>query len=70
VNKYIPSNCNLDACCATVEPEELDNENDSNETTETDMSDTLSKASATTTATLPIPDPSHTAHHICYYTHH
>ncbi len=70
VNKYILSNSKLDACCTTVEPEELDSDNDSNETTKTEMSDTLSKASATTTATLPIPHPVHAAHHIYFYAHH
>ena len=66
----ILSNPKLDACCTTVEPEELDSESDSNDTTKTDLSDTLSKASGTTTATLPIAHPIHTAHHIYYYTHH
>ena len=69
VNKYIQSNPKLDACCTTVEPEELDNENDSNETTKTEMSDTLGKAPGTTTATLPISHRIHTTHHIYYYTH-
>ena len=68
VNKYIQSNPKLDACCTTVEPEELDS--DSDDTTKTELSDTLSKASGTTAATLPIPHPIHTAHHIYYHTHH
>ena len=68
VNKYIHSNPKVDTCCATVQPEGTDSETDSNETTKTEMSDTLSKTSATTTATLPAPHPIH-AHHI-YYVHH
>ena len=68
VNKYTLSNPRLDTCCTTVEPEEPDSESDSNETTKTEMSDTLSKTSATTTATLPAPHLIH-ANHICYVHH-
>ena len=68
VNKYILSNPKLDTCCATVQPEEPDSESDSNETIKTEVSDTIRKTSATTTATLPAPHPIH-AHHI-YYVHH
>ena len=68
-NKYILSNPKLHTCCTTVGPEEPDSESDSNESTKTELSDTLSKASAMTTATLPIPHPIHTARHI-YYVHH
>ena len=68
VNKYILSNPRLDTCCTTVQPEEADSESDSNETIKTELSDALSKTSATTTATLPLAHPVH-AHHI-YYVHH
>ena len=69
VNKYILSNPRLDTCCCTtVQPEEADSESDSNETFKTELSDALSKTSATTTATLPLTHPVH-AHHI-YYVHH
>ncbi len=64
VNKCILSDPKLDACCTTVEPEEFDSEGDSNETIKTEMSDMLSKASATTAAVLPIPHPIHIARHI------
>ena len=67
VNRFISSNPRLDSC-TTVEPEELDSESDSNETIKTELSDSLSKASAMTTATAPAPHPIH-AHHI-YYVHH
>jgi hypothetical protein len=65
----ILSNAKLDTCCATVEAEEFDGEGDRNETTKTEMSDTLGKAPGTTTATLPISHRIHTTHHIYYYTH-
>ncbi len=63
------SNPNLDTCCATVEAEEFDSESDSSDTRKTELSDTLSETSGTTTATLPIAHPIHTAHHVYYYTH-
>ena len=68
VNKYILSHPRLDTCCTTVQPEETDDESDSHESTKTELSDALSKTSATTTATLPLAHPIH-AHHI-YYVHH
>ncbi len=68
VNKYILSNPKLDTCCTTVQPEEPDSESDSHESTKTELSDTLSKTSATTTASLPLAHPIH-AHHM-YYVHH
>ncbi len=68
VNKYILSIPKLDNCCTTVQPEEADEESDSTERTKNEMTDTLSKTSATTTATLPLKHPIH-AHHI-YYVHH
>ena len=72
VNKYILSNPRLDTCCCTTpHPEEADSESDSIESvksTDSKLSDTLSKSSATTTATLPLAHPIH-AHHI-YYVHH
>ena len=71
VNKYILSNPRLDMCCTTTHTEEAESESDSTESaksTESKMLDTLSKSSATTTATLPLAHPIH-AHHI-YYVHH
>ncbi len=68
VNKYILRNPRLDTCCATVQPEEADSENDSNETIKTEFSDTLSKTSATTTATIPLAHPIH-ARNISYVHH-
>ena len=68
VNKYILSHPRLDTCCTTVQQEEADSESDSNDTIKIELSDTLSKTSATTTATLPLAHPVH-AHHI-YYVHH
>ncbi len=71
VNKYILSNPRLDMCCTTTHTEEADSESDSTESaksTESKISDTLNKISATTTATLPLAHPVH-AHHI-YYVHH
>ncbi len=72
VNKYILSNPRLDTCwCTTIQPEEADSESDSIESvnsTDSKLSDALSKSSATTTATLPLAHPIH-AHHI-YYVHH
>ena len=68
VDKYILSNPKLDTCCTTVEPEEVESESD--DTTKTEVSDTLSKSSGTTAAMLPIPHPIHTGHHAYYYTHH
>ncbi len=62
VNSYVVSNSKLDACCATIETEKLDSESD--DSMKTVLFDTLSKASGTTAATLPIPPRIHTAHHI------
>ncbi len=66
VKKYMLNNPKLDSCCQTAAPEEIDNETD--DTTKYTISDTLSKASAITTATLPPPHPTHT-HHV-YDVHH
>ncbi len=65
VNKYMLSNHMPDACCTIAEPYAL--YDDSDDTTKTELSDTLSKASVTTAATLPIPHLVHAAHHIYYY---
>ncbi len=65
VNKYILSNPKLDAC---LEPEDFDG--DSDDTTKTEVSDTVSQAFGTTTATLSIPHPVYIAHHIYHYTQH
>ena len=69
INKYILNNPRLDTCCKTVEPEDVDSESDSHDSTKTELSDTFSRASGTTTATLPISHPIHTTHHVYYYTH-
>ena len=69
INKYILNNPRFDACRKAVEPEDVDSESDSNDSTKTELSDTLSKSSGTTTATLPISHPIHTTHHVYYYTH-
>ncbi len=70
MNKYILNNHKLNSCCKSAESEDADSESDSNETTKTELCDTLSKASSATTATLPSAHPTHTPHHIYYYTHH
>ena len=66
INKYILNNPKLDTCCKSVEPEKVDSESESDETTKTEMSASLSRTSAITTATL----PSHPIHMHHYYVQH
>ena len=63
VNKYILNNPKLDSWCSTVESPDVDIESD--DSVESKLSETLSKASGTTTATLPVPHPVH-LHHSSY----
>ena len=58
INKYIING----ACCESVEPEEVDSESESDDT---DLTDSISRTSAITTASLPS-HPIHTHH---YYVH-
>ncbi len=68
VHTCILSNPKLGARCTTVEPEEFGT--DSDDTTKTEVPDTLCKTSGTTTAAIHIPHPIHTAYRIYYYTQH
>ena len=43
INKYILNNPKLDTCCKSVEPEEVDSESESDDTTQTEMSAANSK---------------------------
>ena len=61
INKYIING----TCCESVEPEEVDTESESDDTK---MTDSVSRTSAITTASLP-EHPIHTPHHVYYYTH-
>ena len=61
INKYIING----ACCEPAEPEEVDTESDSDDTK---ITDSVSRTSAITTASLPT-HPIHTPHHVYYYTH-
>ena len=64
INKYIING----TCCESAEPEEVDTESDSDDTTKTNLTDSASRTSAMiTTASLPS-HPIHTTHHV-YYTH-
>ena len=65
INKYILNNPKFDTCCNPAEPEEVDSESESNDTTKTEMSDSLSRSSALTATTL----PSHPIHMHHYYVH-
>ena len=60
-NKYIING----ACCEPAEPEEIDTESES---ADTNLTDSVSRTSAITTASLPS-HPIHTPHHVYYYTH-
>ena len=61
INKYFINS----ACCETYTPQEVDSESDSEETK---MTDSVSRTSAITTASLDA-HPVHTPHHVYYYTH-
>ena len=61
INKYIING----ACCEPAEPEEADTESESDDT---NLTDSVSRTSAITTASLPS-HPIHTPHHVYYYTH-
>ena len=61
INKYIING----TCCESAEPEEVDTESESDDTK---MTDSVSRTSAITTASLP-EHPIHTPHHVYYYTH-
>ena len=60
INKYFINS----ACCEAYTPQEVDSESDSDDTKQTDS---VSRTSAITTASLPT-HPIHTPHHV-YYTH-
>ena len=60
VNKYILSNPSIDAYCRTATEEEPDCESEDTSTSE--MSDALSRASAITTSTWTPPHPIHYHH--------
>jgi len=65
INKYIING----ACCEAAPPEVIDSESDSDDTTKTELTDSVSRTSAITTASLPV-HPIHTMpHHVYYYTH-
>ena len=61
INKYFINS----ACCEAYVPQEVDSESDSDET---NLTDSVSRTSAITTASLPT-HPIHTPHHVYYYTH-
>ena len=61
INKYIINS----ACCEAYASQEVDSESDSDET---NLTDSVSRTSAITTASLPT-HPIHTPHHVYYYTH-
>ena len=57
------------ACCEPAQPEEVDSESESDDTTKTELTDSASRTSAITTASLLV-HPIHTVpHHVYYYTH-
>ena len=65
INKYIING----ACCEPAPPEEVDSESESADTTKRETTDSVSRTSAITTASLP-EHPIHTIpHHAYYYTH-
>ena len=64
INKYIING----ACCEVTKPEEVDSESESDDTTKTELTDSISRTSAITTASLPS-HPIHTPHHVYYYVH-
>ncbi len=64
INKYIINGM----CCEPIQPEEVDSESDSDDTTKTEQTDSVSRTSAVTTASLPV-HPAHTVPHHVYYVH-
>jgi hypothetical protein len=61
INKYIINS----PCCEAYVPQPVDSDSESDETK---MTDSVSRTSAITTASLPT-NPVHTPHHVYYYTH-
>ena len=61
INKYFINS----ACCEAYKPQEVDTESDSDDNK---MTDSVSRTSAITTASLDA-HPVHTPHHVYYYTH-
>ena len=61
INKYIING----TWCESYKPQEVDSESDSDDT---NLTDSVSRTSAITTASLPS-HPIHTPHHVYYYTH-
>ena len=61
INKYIING----TCCESAEPEEIDTESESDDAK---MTDSVSRTSAITTASLPT-HPNNIPHHVYYYTH-
>jgi hypothetical protein len=61
INKYIINS----PCCEAYTPQEADSDSESDET---NLTDSVSRTSAITTASLPT-HPIHTPHHVYYYTH-
>ena len=65
INKYVING----ACCEPAQPEVVDSESESDDTTKTELTDSASRTSAITTASLLV-HPIHTVpHHVYYYTH-
>ena len=61
INKYFINS----ACCEAYAPQAVDTESDSDDNK---MTDSVSRTSAITTASLDA-HPVHTPHHVYYYTH-
>ena len=57
INKYIING----ACCEPAPPEEIDSENDSDDTTKTELTDSASRTPVHPIHAVP--------HHVYYYTH-
>ena len=69
INKYIINGERFNICGSPASPEEADSESESDDTTKTELTDSVSRTSAITTASLPV-HPVHTIpHHVYYYTH-
>ncbi len=56
-------------CCEPVAPEEVDTDSESGDTSKTELTDSISRTSAITTASLPSHLIHTTPHHVYYYTH-